>query len=80
MSRVTHGNEWPLLFQKAADNLKKRQLMLHDQGITVLKYLHISRQEQRKRLQARLDDPLKQPKLQASVFSDRQLWPDYWAA
>lgn len=57
------------------------EALLHDQGVTVLKcYLHISKQEQKKRLQARLKDPLKQWKLQASDFSDRQLWPDYLEA
>ncbi|MSQ65822.1 MAG: hypothetical protein EXR37_05680 [Limnohabitans sp.] len=49
--------------------------MLQDEGIKVLKCcLHISKAEQKKRLQARLDDPQKQWKLQASDFEDRKLW------
>jgi len=52
--------------------------MLHDEGITIIKcYLHISKAEQKKRLQSRLDDPLKHWKLQASDFEDRQLWPKF---
>jgi PPK2 family polyphosphate:nucleotide phosphotransferase len=52
--------------------------LLHDEGITVLKcYLHISKAEQKKRLQARLDDPHKHWKLQPSDFEDRQLWPKF---
>jgi PPK2 family polyphosphate:nucleotide phosphotransferase len=57
------------------------EALLHDEGITVLKcYLHISKKEQKKRLQARLDDPSKHWKLQASDFEDRKLWPDFMRA
>jgi polyphosphate kinase 2 (PPK2 family) len=52
--------------------------MLHDEGITIVKcYLHISKAEQKKRLQSRLDDPLKHWKLQPSDFEDRKLWPKF---
>ena len=54
------------------------EAMLHDAGITLIKcYLHISNAEQKKRLQARLDDPHKHWKLQPSDFEDRQLWPKF---
>lgn len=57
------------------------EALLHDEDITVLKcYLHISKKEQKKRLQARLDDPSKHWKLQASDFEDRKLWPDFMRA
>jgi polyphosphate kinase 2 (PPK2 family) len=39
--------------------------------------LHISKQEQKQRLQARMDDPDKHWKLQASDFEDRRLWKNY---
>lgn len=52
--------------------------LLHDEGIQIVKFfLNISNQEQRVRLQARLDDPHKRWKLQASDFEDRKLWADY---
>jgi len=52
--------------------------MLSDEGISIIKcYLHISKQEQKQRLQARMDDPDKHWKLQASDFEDRRLWKDY---
>jgi polyphosphate kinase 2 (PPK2 family) len=52
--------------------------MLNEAGITIVKcFLHISKAEQKKRLQARLDDPHKQWKLQPSDFEDRQLWPKF---
>ena len=55
--------------------------MLHDEGITLMKcYLHISKGEQKKRLQARIDEPDKQWKLQASDFEDRKLWPTFMRA
>jgi PPK2 family polyphosphate:nucleotide phosphotransferase len=52
--------------------------MLHHEGIVVLKcFLHISKAEQKTRLQARLDDEHKQWKLQPLDFEDRQLWPQF---
>ncbi|MFM7668934.1 MAG: PPK2 family polyphosphate kinase [Betaproteobacteria bacterium] len=52
--------------------------MLSDEGIGIIKcYLHISKQEQKLRLQARMDDPDKHWKLQTSDFEDRRLWKDY---
>ena len=42
--------------------------------------MHISKQEQKKRLQARLDDPLKHWKVQASDFEDRKHWRAYMHA
>lgn len=68
---------WTQRFQ----HIRNFEAMLHDAGVTVLKcYLHISKSEQKKRLQARMDDPSKQWKLQASDFEDRKLWADYMAA
>jgi polyphosphate kinase 2 (PPK2 family) len=43
-------------------------------------FLHISKAEQKKRLQARMEDPQKQWKLQASDFEDRKLWPTFMRA
>lgn len=69
--------EW----QKCYEHIRNFESLLHDGGITILKcYLHISKQEQKKRLQARLDDPLKNWKLQEADFVDRKFWPDYQAA
>jgi PPK2 family polyphosphate:nucleotide phosphotransferase len=55
--------------------------MLHDSGTIILKfYLHISKKEQRKRFQARLDDPRKQWKFSVEDLEKRKLWPAYMAA
>lgn len=54
---------------------------LVDEGTTVLKFfLNISKREQRKRLQARLDDPAKRWKFSKGDLDHRRLWDDYMAA
>jgi PPK2 family polyphosphate:nucleotide phosphotransferase len=50
-------------------------------GVTWIKcMLHISRQEQRERLLARLDDPTKRWKFNAGDLAERERWDDYAAA
>ena len=67
--------------QQRYDHILHFESLLHNAGISVLKcYLHISKSEQKKRLQARLDDPRKHWKLQPSDFEDRDLWPQFTQA
>jgi len=67
--------------QKRYNHILHFESLLQDAGISVLKcYLHISKSEQKKRLQARLDDPRKHWKLQPSDFADRELWPQFTQA
>ena len=55
--------------------------MLTDEGTAVVKvFLHLSRDEQRKRLQERLDDPEKRWKFRLGDLDDRKLWDDFAAA
>ena len=55
--------------------------LLADTGTTILKfYLHISKDEQKKRLEARRDDPTKQWKFNPSDLSVRAQWNDYMHA
>jgi PPK2 family polyphosphate:nucleotide phosphotransferase len=50
-------------------------------GTVVLKFfLHISREEQRERLLARLDEPAKRWKFNAGDVAERKLWDQYMAA
>jgi polyphosphate kinase 2 (PPK2 family) len=52
--------------------------MLHEEGTTILKfYLHINKEEQKQRLQARLDDPEKHWKFNPDDLKERLLWKDY---
>ena len=55
--------------------------MLVENGTTVLKFmLHISKDEQRERLQARLDEPDKRWKFNPADLDDRKHWDDFQAA
>ena len=57
------------------------EALLADNGATIIKFfLHISPDEQRRRLQARLDDPTKVWKFQKGDLAERKLWPAYQAA
>jgi PPK2 family polyphosphate:nucleotide phosphotransferase len=50
-------------------------------GVTLVKFfLHISREEQRRRLQARLDDPSKHWKFSSNDLAERVRWDDYQLA
>ena len=51
---------------------------LLDGSTTIVKlYLHISKDEQRERLQARVDDPEKHWKFRTADLEERKLWDDY---
>jgi len=57
------------------------EALLVDEGTTILKFfLHISKDEQRKRLQERLDDPAKNWKFSVGDLDHRARWDDYTAA
>lgn len=78
---MVRGGMKKATLQKRLEHICHFEAMLQDEGIAVLKcYLHISKAEQKKRLQARMDDPQKQWKLQASDFEDRKRWPSFMQA
>jgi PPK2 family polyphosphate:nucleotide phosphotransferase len=55
--------------------------LLAESGTTILKFfLHISKEEQRERFQARIDEPGKRWKFRSGDLEDRALWDDYQAA
>lgn len=69
------------VWKKRYDHINAFERMLTDEGTTILKFfLHISREEQRERLQARLDDPTKRWKFQHGDLAERKLWDDYMRA
>ena len=52
--------------------------MLAEEGNTVVKvFLHLCKDEQRKRLEARLDDPAKRWKFRLDDLENRGRWDDY---
>jgi polyphosphate kinase 2 (PPK2 family) len=54
------------------------ETLLAENGIKVLKFfLHISKDEQKKRFQERLDDPAHQWKLSPADFAERKFWDEY---
>jgi PPK2 family polyphosphate:nucleotide phosphotransferase len=54
---------------------------LAEEGTTILKFfLHISKDEQKGRLQARLDDPTKRWKFSLGDLDERKRWTDYQTA
>lgn len=55
--------------------------MLTETGTTILKcYLHISKEEQKVRMQERLTDPTKTWKFNPDDLEERKLWPQYMQA
>ena len=55
--------------------------MLAEGGTTIVKvFLHISKQEQQRRLQSRLDDPKKRRKFSRADLAERRYWDDYQRA
>ncbi len=62
-------------------HIKDFESLLRERGTTVVKVLlHISADEQRERLQARVDDPTKRWKFNAADLDERERWDDYQAA
>ena len=71
------ADEWKLRY----DQINDFERMLAETGTTILKFfLHISKKEQRERLQARLDDPTKHWKFEHGDLEERKLWDDYQKA
>ncbi|MEZ5653827.1 MAG: polyphosphate kinase 2 family protein [Burkholderiaceae bacterium] len=63
------------------DHIRAFERLLADEGCRILKFcLHIDRDEQRERLQARLDDPDKRWKFDQHDIEQRRHWDDYMLA
>jgi PPK2 family polyphosphate:nucleotide phosphotransferase len=59
-------------------HIREFEHMLTDEGTTVIKvFLHVSNDEQRKRLQARLDDPAKNWKFEKADLDARAHWDEF---
>ena len=76
-----HGMVSPELCRRRYREIVDFERMLADNGTLILKfYLNISLEEQKERLQARLDDPQKIWKFNPGDLGERKLWPDYMQA
>ncbi len=69
------------VWAKRYDHINAFERLLADEGTTILKFfLHIDREEQKRRLQARVDDPTKRWKFNPGDLKERELWPAYMRA
>jgi PPK2 family polyphosphate:nucleotide phosphotransferase len=76
-----HGQITDKLAQQRFVHINNFEKLLAQSGTTVVKiFLHISKDEQRKRLEARLRDPEKQWKFNSGDLEERKLWSEYQAA
>lgn len=69
------------VWSKRYDHIRDFERLLGDEGTQVVKvFLHVSKDEQRERLQERIDDPEKRWKFRLGDLDDRELWPKFQAA
>src|SRR5688572_5315109 len=72
------GAATPEHCQLRYQHLRDFERMLTEEGTTVVKvYLHLSNEEQRERLQARIDDPTKNWKFRMRDLEVREQWDEY---
>ncbi|MEM8705680.1 MAG: polyphosphate kinase 2 family protein [Actinomycetota bacterium] len=68
-------------WKKRYEHIRNFEQMLADEGTTIIKlFLHISKDEQRERLQARIDEPHKNWKFSFGDLAEREHWNDYQKA
>jgi len=68
-------------WEKRYDHIVNFEKMLSDEGVTIVKiFLHIGKDEQKERLQARLDEPAKNWKFNPGDLDDRALWSKFMSA
>jgi PPK2 family polyphosphate:nucleotide phosphotransferase len=66
------------VWQRRFDEINRFESFLTANGVTILKFmLHISQDEQKERLQARLDDPKKWWKFNPGDLEDRARWKEF---
>ena len=71
----------PAIWAHRFESINDLERHLHRNGTRVLKFfLHLSKEEQRQRLLARLDDPEKNWKFSRADLAERRRWPQYMAA
>jgi PPK2 family polyphosphate:nucleotide phosphotransferase len=69
------------VWNRRYDQIRAFEQMLVDEGTVVLKFfLHISKEEQARRLEARIADPGKRWKFQHADLEERELWDEYQRA
>jgi len=76
-----HGLVSDKVVKQRFTQIKEFEEMLHENGTTVVKFfLHISKDEQKKRLEERIHNPEKRWKFNEGDLEERKLWKDYMKA
>jgi polyphosphate kinase 2 (PPK2 family) len=66
------------VWSKRYEYINTFERILADSGVKILKFfLHISKDEQKKRFEQRLEDPNKMWKANPTDFEERKLWDEY---
>ena len=66
------------VWSRRYDEINNFEAMLHENNVTILKFfLHISKDEQKRRFQQRIDDPDRRWKISEADFAERNFWDDY---
>lgn len=69
------------MWSKRYDQINSFEQMLSENNVKILKFfLHISKDEQRKRFEARIDDKDRHWKISESDFAERKYWDEYTKA
>ncbi len=69
------------VWSRRYEHINNFERMLADEGVTIVKFfLHISKQEQKQRLEARLANPEKHWKFNPGDLKERERWDDYQQA
>ena len=76
--RLPPGKRGGKFWAERFDDINRLERHLVRNGTLVLKFfLHISKEEQRQRLLARLEDPDKQWKFELADLAEREFWDQY---
>jgi polyphosphate kinase 2 (PPK2 family) len=84
--RVREGDDvdlkkWPTMVDPVYKSKEQYQELLTDNGTRIVKFfLHLSKDEQRKRFLARTDEPEKNWKFSTADVEERKYWKDYMKA
>jgi PPK2 family polyphosphate:nucleotide phosphotransferase len=71
----------PSIFAERREDIRHFERYLTRNGIAVCKvFLHVSKEDQRKRFLERLDDPTKEWKFSVADVKEREYWDDYMRA
>ncbi|NDK88793.1 polyphosphate kinase 2 family protein [Gordonia desulfuricans] len=77
-SVVRHGHDPDAMWDERYREINDWERRLTENGTTIVKlFLHLSKEEQRKRFLARIDTPSKNWKVSPSDMAERAYWDDY---